>query len=757
MQVKKHDLTKIGGIPLVNDLLSGKILNSLQMAKKEHAFELHGKENIPDHGILIIPNRLGFQALLHLDKFFSNRQVVYLIERGQGHDPLLRAHLDKEDVAAVEFTCSEEGSGAFKKELHLCLAADKLVVFVPGLSRCRPGQTILIPSRILKFLTSSGAPLLPLYVDRPEQSCLSTENTREIARIVFSFGRALQREGANLANYTENLLVAAEMAYSNRPILKSHLAYELLKGLKKHGATSRIIDGLDESELRYDRLLAAAIAFSKLITKFTEKKRVGIILPPGKGGLVANLAVLFAGKVPVNLNFTAGEATIESCIQQADLDRFITAGSFIAKMDTFAWPSEEKLILLDQVLPPLKKKIAFWLLVTKICSAESLVRKIGIPRKGGSEEAVLLFTSGSSGTPKGVVLSHRNLLANVNQFGSRIDLRSDDKVLGCLPLFHSFGSTVTMWYPLIEGVNLVTYPSPLDTARLSELIHKYSISLLLATPTFLRGYLRRASPEQLASLKMVVTGAEKLPLNVADSFQRRFGQTVFEGYGLTETSPVTNINLPDLDQSDLEEEDADDEYLTNRGEAIPNHRPGSVGLFIPGVAVRITDPETFQPLPLSSSGMIWLKGPNVFEKYLNLPQKTAEVIINGWFITGDIGRMDEDGFLYIEGRLSRFSKIAGEMVPHETVEAAINQALEIGEDTRKIAIVGVPDEAKGEVLVMLSSDKINITDLRPKLKAAGIAPLWHPKKIVKVNEIPILASGKLDIKKCEEIARAAGD
>ncbi len=728
---------------------------------KEHAFELHGKDNIPGHGTLIIPNRLGFQVLLHLDKFFSNRQIVYLIERGMVYDPLLRAHLEKDDVSALEFTCSEEGNAAFKKELHLCLAADKLVVFVPGLSRCRPGQTVMVPSRILKFLTSSGAPLLPLFVDRPEQSCLSTENVRDVARIVFSFGRQLQREGANLANYTENLLVAAEIAYSNRPILKSHLAYEILKGLKKHGANTRIIDGLDESELRYDKLLAASIAFSKQIVKLTDKKRVGIILPPGKGGLVANLAVLFAGKIPVNLNFTAGEATIQSCIQQADLDRFITAGTFIEKMNTFAWPSEEKLILLDKVLPPLKMKIAFWLLVTKLSSAEMIAKKIGIPRKGGHDEAVLLFTSGSSGTPKGVVLSHRNLLANVNQFGSRIDLRSDDKVLGCLPLFHSFGSTVTMWYPIIEGVNLVTYPSPLDTPRLTELIHKYSISLLLATPTFLRGYLRRATKEQLASLKLVITGAEKLPLNVAESFQRRFGQSVFEGYGLTETSPVTNINLPDLDQNIEDHDDSAtddvDEYTANQGEAIPNHRQGSVGLFIPGVAVKITDPETFAPLPLYSSGMIWLKGPNIFEKYLNMPEKTADVIINGWFMTGDIGRIDEDGFLYIEGRLSRFSKIAGEMVPHETVEAAINQVLEIGEDTRKIAIVGVPDEAKGEVLVLLSCDKINITDLRPKLKAAGIAPLWYPKKIVKVNEIPILASGKLDIKGCEEIARASGD
>ncbi|MDF1813924.1 MAG: AMP-binding protein [Verrucomicrobiales bacterium] len=710
----------------------------------QHELEVHGKEYVPDHGILIVPNRLGFDELLHLEKYFTGRKIVFLIEKGMVYDPLLHAHLEKDDVFAMEFSAEDDTEGTFKKELHKCLTADELVVFVPGLARYRPGHVIAIPSRVLKFVTSTGAPLLPLFVDRPEETCLSTELLRDVERIVFSFGRPLQREGANLANYTENVLIAAETAYSNRPILKSHLAYEILKGLKKHGATSRIIDGIDESELRYDKLLAAAVVFSKAISKWTSKKRVGIILPPGKAGLLSNIAVLFAGKVPVNLNFTAGESAINSCIEQAGMDKFITAGRFIEKMDTFAWPDADKLILVDEVLPPLKTKIAISLLLTKLQSADAIARSLGIPKKGGHKEAVLLFTSGSSGTPKGVVLSHRNLLANVNQFGSRINLRSDDIVLGSLPLFHSFGCTVTMWYPIIEGVNLVTYPSPLDTVRIVELIEKYSISLLLATPTFLRGYLRRATKEQLASLKLVITGAEKLPAKVAESFKRRFDKDVFEGYGLTETSPVTNVNLPDLEDDGIHEE-----------EKLPAHRPGSVGQFIPGVAVRITDPETFEPLPLHSSGMIWLKGANIFEEYLNMPEKTEEVLINDWFMTGDIGRVDEDGFLYIEGRLSRFSKIAGEMVPHETVESAINEALEIKDDTRKIAVVGLPDEAKGEILVMLSCDKMTLTDLRGSLKGKGLASLWVPKKIIKVDEIPMLASGKLDIKGCEDIAKGS--
>ena len=714
------------------------------MASLRDKLELHGESNIPSSGILIIANRLAFQDLLNLEKLLSGRKLVFLIDRRLDYDPLLQAHLEKEDTHALEFSSDEASKAIFKRELHQYLAEGSVVIFVPGVAYTRSGQNLSIPSEILKFLTSAGAPILPLFVDHPEESALGVENRSDVERIVLSFGEPLQREAANLANFTEHLLIAGETAYACRPILQSHLARELLRGLKKHGRSAGIIDGLDGSRLRFDKLLAASIALSKVVRKETQKKRVGIILPPGKGGILANLAVLLAGKVPVNLNFTAGEKAIASCIAQADIDKFITADPFVRKMTSFSWPPNRQLILLDRVLPGMKGKIGLWLGLSKFLSAGMIASLLKLPKMGGREEAVLLFTSGSSGDPKGVVLSHRNLLANVNQFGSRIDLRSDDKVLGCLPLFHSFGCTVTMWYPVIEGVSVVTYPSPLEVAKLAELIQEHSVSLILATPTFLRGYLRKATKEQLASVKMVITGAEKLPKKVAENFKELFGKPVLEGYGLTETSPVSNVNLPDAVRPD-----------GARGPILPNHRSGSVGQFIPGIAVRITDPDTQEPLPLYTAGMIWLRGSNIFEGYLNQPEKTASVMKNGWFMTGDIGRLDEDGFLYIEGRLSRFSKIGGEMVPHETVEDLINRALGHAEDERRITIVGVPDEAKGEALILLSSNPdIDLQELRTKLTADGIPALWIPKKIVDVAEIPILASGKLDIKSCEKLAQA---
>jgi acyl-[acyl-carrier-protein]-phospholipid O-acyltransferase/long-chain-fatty-acid--[acyl-carrier-protein] ligase len=310
-----------------------------------------------------------------------------------------------------------------------------------------------------------------------------------------------------------------------------------------------------------------------------------------------------------------------------------------------------------------------------------------------------------------------------------------------LPFFHSFGSTVTLWYPLIEGVRIVTYPSPLDAGKNAALIERYKLTLLLATPTFLRAYLRKVEPQQLRSLRLVITGAEKLPLDLAKSFEERFQQKVFEGYGLTETSPVVSVNLPEPSPR-------------KPGEQVqPSSRAGSVGKMAPGIAAEIREPETDRKLPLDETGMVWFRGVNIFEGYLHDPKRTAEVLRNGWLKTGDIGRFDEDGFLYIEGRLSRFSKIGGEMVPHESVEQKIIDLLGLaGRDERTLAIMGVPDEAKGEALVLLSAVDVDLAQLRERLRDAGVPNLWIPKKVCRVETIPVLASGKLDLKKCKDLA-----
>ncbi len=580
---------------------------------------------------------------------------------------------------------------------------------------------------------------------RPEETALATEKTNKLANSVLSFAKLIPAKNISVALWREGLLAAEEIAFSAREFLNGSLPVALLAGLKKHGSSTKLFDGTDDSATSFDKLLGAAIAFSAEIRKQTKKKRVGILLPPGKGGMVANLAVLFAGKIPVNINFTSSHSAVQSSIRQADVDKFITADPFVRKIPAFPWPPNRDLIFIERTLPAIKKKIIRWVILSKILPTSIIAKILGIGAEKGDAEAILLFTSGSSGEPKGVPLSHRNVLANICQFGSRLQLKYDAKILGCLPLFHSFGCTVTLWYPCIEGVNLVTYPSPLETKRLAELIEMHSVNMLLSTPTFLRGYMRRVKPEQLKSIDYVVTGAEKLPKTLAEAFHDKFGILPLEGYGLTETSPATNLNLPEREP-------------TGDAPVIRSNQIGSVGKFLPGIAVKITNPATEKPAPIDTQGTIWLRGANIFPGYLNNNKKTKEVIIDGWFNTGDIGRLDDDGFLYIEGRLSRFSKIGGEMVPHETVEAIISKVLGLDAETeRKIAVVGVPDEKKGEAIALLTTicgdtREQECIDLRYKLMDEGLPSLWCPKIFIPTDEIPMLASGKLDIKGCQRLA-----
>ena len=708
-------------------------------------FLILGADRVSNRGALIIPSQLAFDQLLILENYLKPRSLVYLVDANSVLDTPLRHYLEKDGVTTLQFDQTTQAAD-LQKELQREINQNHLVIFVPGKSVTAPAPLTTIPSAVTKFLVETRVQVQALVVDRPHMSRASIEENDPDPGPVFSFAEALERESANLPNFLERLMEANEAAFKRRRLLGKHLGYAALQGLMKHGSNVSLIDGSDKSETGFDRVLAASLALSKLIKKRTDKKRVAVILPPGRAGFVANTAVLLANKVPVNLNFTASKHAIDSSIEQADLDLFITADRFREKVSSFSWPADDKTLLIEKALPNLKWKIVFWLLVSKGVSENKLAKMIGLPKVGGDEEAVLLFTSGSSGDPKGVILTHRNLLANINQFSSRLNLSRTDRVLGCLPLFHSFGCTVTTLFPLIEGYTTVTYPSPIDSSRLANLIEKHRVTLVLGTPTFLRGYLRKAKPEQFASVKLVVAGAEKLPPSMAESFQDKLGKEILEGYGLTETSPVSNVNIPDPTP------DTDPNIPT-----IPAQRRGSVGQLLPGVAARITDPDTDMPLPLHQAGMIWLRGPNIFKGYLNQPEKSAEVLQGRWFKTGDIGRVDEDGFLYIEGRLSRFSKIGGEMVPHETVEAYLNNALRLTEDDeRKLVVMGVPDQAKGETLVLLTTDHdLEFDALRKHLIGEGVPQLWVPRKSKIVEAIPMLASGKLDLKACQELASQA--
>jgi acyl-[acyl-carrier-protein]-phospholipid O-acyltransferase/long-chain-fatty-acid--[acyl-carrier-protein] ligase len=703
----------------------------------------HGAGHLPGGGFLLVPNHITWIDSIVL-QIACPRPIRFMVFEPIYNQPALNWIFRAFDAIPISPKHAKEAIKAAAERIR----AGEVVCIFPEGELTRSGTLLRLRRGFELIARETGAPVVPVWMDRLWGSVFSFDGGKYFKKIprcipypvTVVFGEPIPEEKATIALVRERLLMLGEWAYQHRPILRGHLAEAVLRGLKRRQFDPAVTDGMDGSITSRGTLLAASIVLSRYFLKHCPSRRVAVVLPPGRAAVLANAALMLAGKVPVNLNFTAGRAATEAAIRIAGITEVITAAPVIKRLPDFPWP--ERTLRIEEIMPPLKKKIIFWRILVFL-PWRLLAAILRVPSKGDREEAVILFTSGSVGEPKGVVLSHRNILGNVSQFSSMLNLTPKDAILGCLPFFHSFGCTVTLWYPLIEGVRLVTYPNALDTAKNIELVEKHKISLLISTPTFLRGYLRKADPAQLASLDLVVTGAEKLPNELAKVFEERMGKPVHQGYGLTETSPVVSFNLPDPAKSS-----PDDSVQ-------PASRLGSAGKLAPGMAAQIREPDTGEPLSLHEAGMLWLRGPNIFEGYLDDPDRTAAVLQDGWFKTGDLARFDEDGFLYIEGRLSRFSKIGGEMVPHETVETKIREALKLSQDDQCIAVTGIPDESKGEVLVLLSTIDIDPNTLRTGLNALGIPNLWVPKRIQRIEAIPTLASGKLDLKAIREKALAS--
>src|SRR5436190_8466190 len=605
-----------------------------------------GLENLPAGGFLLVPNHITWVDALIL-QLACPRPIRYVIDQEYYHKRILHPIL--RTIGCIPI--SKRQSHAAVRAAAEKIAEGEIECVFPEGELERSGTLLHLQRGYEVIARHAKAPVVPVWLDQLWGSIFSFQGGKFFRKfpkrirypVTVAFGKPLDAKEADVATAREELLKLGEFCFSRRPSLDRHLAEDCVRGLKRRPFATAVVDGIDHTQLSRGKLLGAAAAFSRYLRKEFPDERIAIVLPASKGSMVANLAVMLANEVPVDLNFTIGRAANESCCKRANLRVAISATPFIERVKDFPWP--ERVLKLDELMPQLKRQIILWWIMSMIFPARLLLWLLQIPRKGGHAEATLLFTSGSTGEPKGVVMSHRNIVGNVSQFRQLLDAIKDDAILASLPFFHTFGSTVTLWYPLIEGVRIVTYPSPLEAAKNAALIERYKLTLLLATPTFLRGYLRKAEPNQLHSLRLVITGAEKLPLDLAKSFEERFGKKVFEGYGLTETSPVVSVNLPEPQPTKPNEH------------VQPSSRLGSVGKMAPGIAAEIREPETGRKRSLHETGMLWLRGVNIFEGYLHDAERTADVLQDGWLKTGDVGRFDEDGFLYIEGRLSRFSKI----------------------------------------------------------------------------------------------------
>jgi acyl-[acyl-carrier-protein]-phospholipid O-acyltransferase/long-chain-fatty-acid--[acyl-carrier-protein] ligase len=731
-------------------LLRGLEVSVMFVARLLYRVRVRGTERVPKTGgVLLLANHLSYVDVIVL-QMACPRRIRFV-----GHDSLVRSNLLYRWLYWFTDTIPISPHNALESTRRIVreLQAGEVVLIFPEGSISRTGVLMELQRGFELMAHKAGVPVVPAAVDGLWGSIFSFSGNRYLWKsprlmptpVCVAFGEPIEPRQASTATVRRALLDLGAEAFEERPVLRRHLGREVVRQLAKRPNRVEIVDYTAERrEVKAGQLFAAAAALSRRLRKTVPAHRVGIVLPPGAGGAIANLAVAFAGKVPVNLNFTAGTAAIESALQIAEIDMVITADAMRAKLPAFPWPART-LDLRGEIAAAGGKRAIFpWLLAAWLLPGQWLASLLGLPRIGDREEAALLFTSGSAGEPKGVILTHRNMLANCDQISCLSILPDTAIMLASLPLFHSFGFTAMLWYPALRGCRVVTVPSPLDTRKIIDAIKAERATVLVGAPTFLRPILKKAEREELSSLTLVVSGAEKMPRDLYDGFLEKLGLEIMQGFGLTETSPVSNINQPNPP------------VPATTAESQEGKRLGSVGRMLPGMTARIVDPETMAERPLTEAGLLLFRGPNIFHGYLKDEAKTRAALRDGWFVTGDLARFDEAGFLYIEGRLSRFSKIGGEMVPHGTVEQKLAEVFALDQsEGPAVVVVGVPDAAKGEMLVLLTTVDLNVGQVRDKLAAAGLPNLWVPKIIRRVEKIPLLGTGKLDLKSCQALALEA--
>lgn len=512
------------------------------------------------------------------------------------------------------------------------------------------------------------------------------------------------------------------------------LSKRFLRTARRNWTRHAVWDTTGKS-LSFGKTLIASIALADEIEKITSKQdKIGVILPASVGGVLANTAITLLGKVSVNLNFTASSEAFKSAIEQCEIETIITSKAFLEKLASFEPP--EGMVYLEDILPRITRAARLRALLKAIFASPRMLAKGR--RVAPDDTATIIFSSGSTAEPKGVMLSHHNLISDIESTKMAFKFEKQDRFCSVLPFFHSFGFTVTLWCPLVCGFSAYYHANPLDAAKIGEMSRTNCLTAMVVTPTFLLSYIRRANPDDFKTMRAVITGAEKLKSRVSDAFEKKFGIRPVEGYGTTELSPVAAINIPDVNLGGVRQ---------------IGTKPDSVGHPLPGIAMRIVDPDSREILSDTKEGLLEVKGPNVMSGYLGKPEKTEEVLQNGWYNTGDIARIDKDGFLFLLDRLSRYSKIGGEMVPHVAVEEELAKGH--GQVGHVAVVTATPDERKGEQLVVCFTDAAGTADSLYEIIANSNLPnLWKPGKnnFVRVDDIPTLGSGKLDLKGIKQIA-----
>ncbi len=700
-----------------------------------------GLENLPvEGGALLVANHVSFMDALQI-LAVQQRRIRFLMHRsiydGSRLKPLFRLMgvipIAMEDPPKKIVESLREARRCLDEGYLVCIFAEGALTRTGLMRGFRPGFE--------RIVRGSQHPLIPVYIGGAWGSIFSHYYGQQELRfpsqfrypVTVYFGKALPAT-VTAPEVRQAVMELSCDYFEDRKSRHRSLGASFIRQARQRWS-EQALDDTTGRDLTWGHTLAGALALARIMRKRTAgQAAVGILLPPSVGGALVNLSLTLMRKVTVNLNFTASAEAFRSSIQQAQLRTIITSRTFLEKFPQFA--DLPGLVFVED----LRAGISRGAQVRALLAGRFAPLGWLTPLRGVSADdvATIIFSSGTTGEPKGVMLSHHNIASNVEAYSMVMHPTAQDRLCATLPLFHSFGFTCGLWFPALGGVKVSYHTSPLDAGKVAEVVRSKLCTALFVTPTFLLAYLRKAQREDFASLRLVVVGAEKLKTRLADAFEERFGIRPLEGYGATELSPVAALSLPDAD--------IDGVYQIG-------HKEGAVGQPVPGVAARIVDPDTGVPLPPGEGGLLLIKGPNVMLGYLNKPELTREVVRDGWYTTGDIARMDEEGFITITDRLARFSKIGGEMVPHLAIEEVYFKGLNTNDPV--LAVTSIPDEKRGERLMVLHTAAAgDATVLHAIMEKSDLPNLWKPARADYqcVGALPLTGSGKLDVKALRQMA-----
>ena len=720
--------------------------------------------------VLFLGNHISFLdwAIIQMA---SPRRIKFVMDRGIYEKWYLKYFLDWFGAIPISSSGSSESMKTIAKELDngscVCIFPEGAITKNGNLGEFKKGF-----EKILTFTESEDIKILPFYIRGLWGTIFGKaneyyyKNVDDLFEVSITYGKPLDKNSSSEL-VKQKVFDLSILSWKKNIDSMRTIPYEIIKRAKITGSKMSMADSTGLS-LSGNKFIGLSVTLRNIFKKKIKGQNVGIIVPSTVIGNVVNMSLLMLGKTIVNLNYTSSIESLISSIEIAEIKSIIVSRKFIEKaknkgFDLYPLLEKVEVLYLEDLKSEMSKITVLKNIIKTIFLSDKLISMIWVTKREINDTAAILFSSGSEGTPKGIELSHKNLIGNIKQISNVIEANENDVIIGNLPLFHAFGITVTTLLPMVEGIPVVSHPDPTDGFGVAKLIYKYNVTIMAGTSTFFRLYTnnKKIVPLMFDSIRVAISGAEKLDDKVRKSFKEKYGKDIMEGYGATETSPVATVNLPDR---------LDDKFKVQKG-----YKLGTVGMPVPGTSIKIVDPQDLneylesnlysnyfkskhnidekflnyklKELEIGEEGMILIGGTQIMKGYLKNEDKTKEVLVkidgNIWYVSGDKGMVDEDGFVTIVDRYSRFAKLGGEMISLTTVENKVKEI--INHEEFECMAINQPDDKKGEKILLIYTHYED-DGIQKLMRESFDNKLMLPYKFLKVDEIPKLGTGKSDFK-----------